>query len=401
MNDTSVRDSGSGDIAEIRLRQRLPWRVWLVLAVILAGAIVTFSIWPNRAEAVGVWVGAASVLIAGSTVAVRVKETGGSIVEGVRETGESVTSAVEEFSMSDKMLTESHVAEILASAQALTNMPAEERRAAELLKQLLGGEYIPSDTGGAQGRHDFDLRLDDGKIFAVEVTTDTSRVDRAFRHQIDRISPLEPPGLTRRWHLDLLTPGDDADDQQASHRRVQALQAELPDLLLQFEEAGLTTLSVPPSPGRDTHAAQAKLRALGVQSCYSFDAAPEEMAQVFFGEASFGGSTGPSMIVEAVNESLQKKVRKLLDAKTAGAAEAHLFLWLTYGQKHKRGRAEAMSFLKHTGLDDLEPIDLQGIDAVWVAVDAGPSHARDCRHTWPILCYDADGWHDWQLRRSP
>lgn len=400
MSDRDIQDSDSGDVTEARLRQRLPWWVWLVLAAILAGAIVTFLVWPNRAEAVGVWVGAASVLIAGTTVAVRVKETGGRIVEGVRETGESVTSAVEEFSMSDKMLTEDQMAEILARAQALSNMPAEERRAAELLKELLGGEYVPRDVDGAQGMHDFDLRLDGGNI-AVEVTTDTSRVDRAFWDQINRISPLEVPGLTRVWHVDLATPGDGPDDQRASHERVKALHAQLPEILRQLEEAGLTTLRVPPLANRDNHAAQAKLRELGVQLCFSFDPAPDEKAQVFFGEASFGGSTGPSMIVDAVNESLPNKVGKLLDAKTAGAAEAHLFLWLIFGQEHKRGRADAMYFLKHTGLDELEPINLQGIDAVWVAVDAGPSHAPDCRHTWPILCFDADGWHDWQLRRSP
>ena len=95
-----------------------------------------------------------------------------------------------------------------------------------------------------------------------------------------------------------------------------------------------------------------------------------------------------------------RKVNKLLDAKTAGAAEAHLFLWLNFGEEHKRGRADAMYLWRHTGLDGLEPINLHGIDAVWVAVDAGPGHAPDCRHTWPILCFDADGWHDWQLRRS-
>lgn len=106
------------------------------------------------------------------------------------------------------------------------------------------------------------------------------------------------------------------------------------------------------------------------------------------------------MILEAVNERLPSKVNKLVRAKTTGATEAHLFLWLVLGQEHKRA-ANAMPFPRHTGLDGLEPIDLQGIDAIWVAVDAGPSHAPDCRHHWPILCYDADGWHDWQLRRSP
>ena len=303
--------------------------------------------------------------------------------------------------MSEKMLTDDQMAEILASAQALTNMPPEERRAAELLKELPGGEYTPRDTGGAQGMHDFDLRLDDGATFAVEVTTDASRVDRAFWHQIDQINPLELPGLTRVWRVDVSTPGDGPDDQQASHRRVKALQTQLPDILRQLEGAGLTTLRVPPSPHRDNHEAHGRLRDLGVQSCFSYDASPDETPRVMFGGASLSGHTGPSMIVEAVNENLPNKVNKLLDAKTAGAAEAHLFLWLNFGEEHKRGRADAMSFLAYTGLDQLEPINLHGIDAVWVAVDAGPSHAPDCRHTWPILCFDADGRHDWQLRRSP
>ena len=109
--------------------------------------------------------------------------------------------------MVSKMFTDDEMAQILASAQALTNMPAEERRSAELLKQLLGGEYTPRDAAGAQGMHDFDLRLDNGKTFAVEVTTDTSSVDRAFQDQINRISPLDVPGLTRVWHVDLWTPG--------------------------------------------------------------------------------------------------------------------------------------------------------------------------------------------------
>ena len=302
--------------------------------------------------------------------------------------------------MSEKMLTDDQMAEILASAQALTNMPPEERRAAELLKELLVGEYTPRDTGGAQGMHDFDLRLDDGATFAVEVTTDASRVDRAFWHQIDQINPLELPGLTRVWRVDVSTPGDGPDDQQASHRRVKALQTQLPDILRQLEGAGLTTLRVPPSPHRDNHEAHGRLRDLGVQSCCSCDASPDETPRVMFGGASLSGHTGPSMIVEAVNENLPNKVDKLLDAKTAGAAEAHLFLWLNFGEEHKRGRADAMYFLRRTGLDGLEPINLHGIDAVWVAVDAGPGHAPDCRHTWPILCFDADGWHDWQLRRS-
>ena len=249
----------------------------------------------------------------------------------------------------------------LRSSLARVLAPAcrcEERRAADLLKQLLGGEYEPRDTDGAQGMHDFDLRLDGGRTFAVEVTTDTSRVDRAFRYEINRVSPLDVTGLTRVWRVDLATPGDGPDDQRASRRRVKALEAELPDILRQFERAGLTKWRVPRSPSRDNSAAVDKLRGLGVQLCFSFDPGPDESPQVFFGDASLSGATGPSMIVDAVNESLPNKVDKLVNAKTAGAAEAHLFLWLTTGQEHRRGRGEAISFLVHTGLDGLAPIDL-------------------------------------------
>lgn len=149
------------------------------------------------------------------------------------------------------MITEDEKAEILAKAQTFTNMPAEERRAADLLKELLGGEYTPRDTAGAQGIHDFDLRLGDGATVAVEVTTDTSSVDRAFQDQIQRINPPEVPELTRVWHVDLRTPGDGPDDQQASHKRVAALQAQLPDILRRLETVGLTELRVPPFPHQD------------------------------------------------------------------------------------------------------------------------------------------------------
>ena len=293
------------------------------------------------------------------------------------------------------------IAEIVARARTLTDMRADERRAADLLKELLGGEHEPRDTDGAPGMHDFNLQLDDGRTFAAEVTTDTSRVDKAFRDQINRVSPLDVPGLTRVRRVDLATPGDDPDDQRATSARVEALKAESPDILRQFEHARLTKRRVPRTPSRDDSAAQDSLRGLGVQLCSSFDPNPDQSPQVFFGDASLGGATGPSMIVDAANENSPNKAGKPVNAKTARAAEAHLFLWLNSAQEHKRGRAEAMSFLSRTGLDGLEPIDLQGIDAVWVAVDAGPSHAPDCRHHRPILCFNADGWHDWQLRRSP
>ena len=97
---------------------------------------------------------------------------------------------------------------------------------------------------------------------AAEATTDTSRVDRAFRDQINRVSPLDVPGLTRLRHVDLATPGDGPDDQRAARARVEALKAESPDILRQFEHARLTRRRVPRTPSRDNAAAQDRRRLL-------------------------------------------------------------------------------------------------------------------------------------------
>ena len=43
------------------------------------------------------------------------------------------------------------------------------------------------------------------------------------------------------------------------------------------------------------------------------------------------------------------KVSKLLDAKTRGADEAHLFLGLSIGQEHKRGRADELHIQSSVG----------------------------------------------------
>ena len=48
-------------------------------------------------------------------------------------------------------------------------------------------------------------------------------MDRAFRDQINRVSPLDVPGPTRVRHVDLATPGDGPNDQPATRRRVEAL----------------------------------------------------------------------------------------------------------------------------------------------------------------------------------
>lgn len=299
-------------------------------------------------------------------------------------------------------LSDQEKAAIVAAAEALSNMPPVERRAAELLKELLNGlGFTPRDTLGAQGMHDFDLHLDDERTLAVEVTTDTSRVDRAFERHIAQ--PFFPEGLSRTLQVDCMVPGSSADDQRASAPRVRELKATLPAILQLLEETETAELSVPSFPCHDSHSAHRMLRELGVQMCHSFDASPETRPEVVLrGPSHFSGATGPSLLIDAANQALSDEANKrpkLINARTAGADEAHLFLWLVPGQHHNRA-STAMSFLRHDGLAQLEPLDRQGIDAIWIAVDAGPSYAPCCRHLWPTLCYDANGWHDWQVRKK-
>jgi len=280
-------------------------------------------------------------------------------------------------------------------------MREKERKAAELLKELLGGDYAPRDTAGAQGMHDFDLQLDDGTTFAVEVTTDTSRVDRSFGVGLERMSPLDVAGLDRVWYVYVSTPGDGSGNERVSNQRLDALRAELPDILRAFERVGLTKWPAPRSQSRDKSPVDVKLLGLGVHRCSSSDPSDDQSPQVFFADAFPNSNTVPSLIVDAVYDALSaneaNKVKKLIRAKDVGADEAHLFVWLIPGQDHKRGRAEAMFSLPYVGLDDLEQVDLPGIDVVWVAVEVDASIGRNDR---PLLRLDKHGWHYWPLTRS-
>lgn len=294
----------------------------------------------------------------------------------------------------------------IADAEARSEMQEtrpEEYRAAKLLQSLLGGRFIPRDVGGQQGMHDFDLEFADGAVFAVEVTTDNSQTDMAFQSQIRRIDPLETPGMAHSWRVEIAPPGEDHTDQAAAGKRTKKLQDELPGLLSRVESenrfAEVRCVSRYCKP--DEPEVVGKLRYLGVRSAICDERTSGEK-QIFLGPAGLGGWVGPCALVDVVQEHVPLNSAKLVKAKNKhGAAEAHLFIWLTLGQKHRFGRGEILlSYEESSGPDDFDRVDMHGLDAVWVAVDAGPSHAPDCRHLYPILCHDNDGWHDWRMRRS-
>ena len=304
------------------------------------------------------------------------------------------------------MLSDEQQAEILAIAEARTEMQVErpeEYRAAVLLQSLLDGVWFtPRDVGGEQGMHDFDLDLADGRTFAVEVTSDKSQTDAAFQSQVERINPLPAPGLVHSWHVLIASPGEDHTDQAAASKRSRSLKNDLPSLLSQIESDGLfaEVEHVSPYRRRGESDVVGRLRGLGVRLASPLEGDTGDK-RIVLGQAAISGAVGSGALVDAVLEHLPRKRAKLINAKNEhGAAEAHLFIWLSLGERHRFGRAEALHHVEHSGLNDLEAVDLQGVDAVWVALDAGPGHAPDCRHLYPIVCHDADGWHDWRMRRS-
>ena len=302
------------------------------------------------------------------------------------------------------MLSDEETSEILAIAEARSKMREEhpeEYRSAQLLQSLLNAVWFtPRDGSGEQGMHDFDLHLADGRTLAVEVTSDTSQIDTALRNQIERINPLPAPRLAHSWDVLIESPGKDHTDQAAAGKRSQSLNENLTNVLLQVENFGIFAEVEHVSTDRrpDESKVVDRLRGLGVRS-----ASPREddtgESRIEIGQAAHSGTVGPDALVEVVDEHLPRKHRKLVNAKDLLAAdEAHLFIWLSIGERHRFGRAEALFHVERFGLSELEVVDLQGVDAVWVALDAGP--CAECRHLYPILCLDSDGWHDWRMRRS-
>ena len=229
--------------------------------------------------------------------------------------------------MSDKRFTDVETAETVARARTLTDMRADERRAADLLKELLVGEHAPRDTDGAQGMHDFDLRLDDGRTLGAEATTDTSRVDRAFPDQINRASPLDVPGLARMQHVGLATPDDSPDDQQATRARP------------------------PPRP----ESASVPWRCSS-QRCHG---------------AEHDRECGERELAEQSRQTRQRQDRPSRRGPPVPLVELRAAA--------QASQTEATSSPSHTGPDGFKPIDLQAIDTVRVAAHAGPSHAPNWR----------------------
>ena len=237
---------------------------------------------------------------------------------------------------------------------AAVSVSPEEQRAAKLLVEMLGAErWTPRDVDGADaGTHDLDLEMPDGSVIAVEVTRDASEADWALDDALTK-HPITAPGMEAVWHVWVTL-----------RCRAKELQKELPGLLEEMENGERHNWVSKPSKRSDSDPClDLKLRKLGVWHARRCEL-DEQGPRVLLRRADLPGSTGAAAIPDAVQRHVEGNRCKLLRARDSGeASEAHLFIWLQLDQPNSAADA---------GPDELNSVDLQGIDAAWVTVDCAP-----------------------------
>lgn len=227
----------------------------------------------------------------------------------------------------------------------------EETAAGDLFVQLNGGSWESVDGVNApDSTYDIKCTLPNGRTVALEVTQDTTeaiRRQRAIQTRLDWSSD----NLDAQWEIAIAEACD-----------VRALHDVIFDLIAEFDATGQRSLVVgrrtPTGPFVD------RLRALGVRLIHRVgDATP---GFVNLSPASQGGSTGPSVLAEVVQDHANRpdNAKKLSIDSTD---ERHLWIWVT----HDRGEQIAALFGDRAPADAPEVPNT--VDAAWIATaDTNP-----------------------------
>ena len=202
---------------------------------------------------------------------------------------------------------------------AAVSVSPEERRAAELLVEMLGAErWTARDAHGADaGTHDLNLEMPDGSVIAVEVTRDASGADCALDDALTE-HPIEAPGLAAVWRV-WVTP----------RCRAKELQKKLPGLLAEMEKGERRNWVPKPSKRSDSDPClDLKLRKLGVWHARRCEL-DEQGPRVLLRRADSPGSTGAAAIPDAVQRHVEGNRCKLL--RTPETAVRHLRRTCSFG----------------------------------------------------------------------
>lgn len=248
----------------------------------------------------------------------------------------------------------------------------EETSAAELVAAHISGREIVSRSQG----HDFDIRLANGQLVALEVTQAMVAEEiEAWKLLAGR--DWQPKLVTMHWHLSVVKVPN-------VRQLVAAVEAQL--VVLEGHEVYAMDRAEPPEAGTDSPDALRAIQELGRLGVRRASGFPETPPSITIGSTSTG-TTSSDLVNRAVEAEAQKEDnrRKL---READADEAHLFVWI---DSTKEQASVAMS-------DDAPPaapVLPTEITTAWVALPSGRPE-RPARSLWRVT---PPG--DWEVLKRP
>lgn len=240
-----------------------------------------------------------------------------------------------------------------------------ERRTAEILRHRLGGSVTQRDVPGAPPQtHDLDVKLSDGSLIAVEVTSLTHPEAQAFWRAVAS-DCWSAPTLSKSWVLDV--------DPKA---RIKTLRGEVVNLLREKEQAGENEF------GRGSGSGGLGAgEGLGVRSGRAYDWSPPYIYVTSVGDLEWADVEDLRRGVEGVawaSDNRKKLAR-------ANAQERHLVVWVDLLNTKIVAALEAMKIGKLPSGCCLPP----EIDVIWVAQPTQADKGRIvCEELWR---YDRGG----------
>lgn len=233
-----------------------------------------------------------------------------------------------------------------------------ENAGARLMSRVLGGSPRQHDHNDGNSKHDFDIRMSDGSLIALEVTQHVLAAREQQRGEIGK-RRWQFPALRREWFTDVI--------QTAS---VIQLHQRLPGLLAELERQGVRnrtlTRAALSDPNGVTGVIDKQLSQLGILSCRSY------RSDALQGSIYLDPLVEPSS--SDVNSAAEVVTRHALRAEdnahklglATSATERHLLIWVDHSALDARA---AMEVGERSGQLPSEVPELPGeIDVAWLAL---------------------------------
>jgi hypothetical protein len=233
--------------------------------------------------------------------------------------------------------------------------------AGTIVARQLGGTPIARDVpGGAEGTHDLDVELPDGRRIALEVTSAGDEGIESLRSAAFKV--WKAPSLNSDWWLGLPMEGQFS---------VKPAMANVVPHLAVLEQHDLREVggSLRPRDQIPTDAHEDAVRAvravfnLGVRRATRLG--PPNSSEPAKLLVSLSGSAGSNF--DAMNDLVAERARKKVDKLTAAAGhERHLFVWI------RSSASDAELAIATLPPPASTPALADGIGVVWVATSGGP-----------------------------